>query len=310
MSVLLDEFIQSNQQVADETLSLLHKRYLTPTDRWGYSWGFTDLNRLTGGIQWEESRELTFVASRPNVGKSAFGVGVGLCVADEFLRGYPHQEVRIILLEMDPKQCYMRMVSQIANVSSMRMRQGYLDGNEWGRVEAAIRSLKKLPIRWMRGRHTVDNITEFVQGKHEDRACGLWIVDHVGIIPTSTAIKTGNQSFALGEISGALHFLARTVAPGIVLAQLNREGDKRSDPTPRASDVYGSDRILQDADNLILLDRPDLRTRTAEDERPEQELAYLLLEKQRSGPAPAKMPVLFLPEQSQWIDMPGREAHV
>jgi replicative DNA helicase len=235
---------QTHAEVAERTFKTLHARYRDPKKVWGYSWGFDKLNELTGGIQWEGTKELTVVGARSNVGKSAFGMRVALEVAQQFKKEFPGLEVRIILLEMTPDACYQRLIGQIAGVSLTRLRSGFMEPYEWQQVERAKVALDGLPITYLSGSYHVDSIKQFVAGDlGTGRSCGYWLLDHIGIVPTEAA-RNANQSFSLGEISRGLLTVARRYAPGMVLAQLNRESVKRKDPTPNAADTTGYRRSL------------------------------------------------------------------
>nr|WP_249033492.1 DnaB helicase C-terminal domain-containing protein [Thermosporothrix hazakensis] len=283
-----------------------------PSDVWGWSWGFVKLDKLTGGIQWEGTSELTVLGARPSIGKSSFMLSVVLSVARQYAREYPGLEVRVILLEMTPMQVQLRAASALSGVNVIKMRRGQLTFEEKRRVDAAFAHLASLPIKWLKGKHDVSTISKYVRTPSEQsgRSCGFWALDHIGIVPTPDAMRTGNTTFSLGNLSGQLHSLAREVAPGLVLAQLNRQSTQRKDPTPTASDLYGADKILQDCDNLLLLHRPEKYIERAPDEVPERELAYVLVAKQREGFDGVKIPVLYINSFGGWADLSEEEAEL
>jgi replicative DNA helicase len=142
------------------------------------------------------------------------------------------------------------------------------------------------------------------------------MIDHIGLVPTE-ASKNSNSSFILGNVSRALHSIARDYAPGYVLAQLNRESAKRKDPTPTFADLYGSDRIMQDTDNLLLLHRPEMYIESGgeepenklvtEDVGDEEEVAVVIIEKQRDGAAGKRIPMNYIPKYALWADLQTEE---
>lgn len=296
--------ILTNEDVYKETQEYINRRRSNPTNVWGYSWGFEDLDYETGGIQWEGTSEMTVIAARPAIGKSAFGIKVALHVAAQFHQCFPGLETRIILLEMEPIMCYLRIISQITGIGMRKIQRGFTTHDENQVIDDASAMVSRLPIRWIRGRHDVEVIGEIVATEASNgKRCGFWMLDHVGIIPTQAAKRGGNASFAIGEVSTALFQICRTYAPGLILCQLNRDADKGKDKEPGAEHVYGSDRILQDTDNLIILHRPEKELRTAEEVKPAIEVAFLYVAKQRNGPDNLKLPVGYMPSRAAWNDL-------
>jgi replicative DNA helicase len=83
--------------------------------------------------------------------------------------------------------------------------------------------------------------------------------------------------------------LARELGvPVVVLCQLNRGLESRSDGVPRMSDLRESGAIEQDADVVMLLHRPWYHLTEAERAQPERagerDNAQLIVAKQRNGP--------------------------
>jgi len=313
----MNELIVRHDDSLDELMRTLEFRKMHPTDVWGYPCGFDRLDKATGGIRFKsddtpgDSNEMTVVDARSGVGKSAFGMSVSLSVARKFKREYPGLEVRIFLMEMDPAQVQKRLVAQMAGVPIYELSTGrYSSPGAWDRIEKASKKLKGLPIVYRKGAASVDAIGSFVKGRNtrDDRYCGFWMLDHIGLVPTDAG-RNSNTSFVLGTVSRSLHELCRSVAPGYVLCQLNRESLKRKDPTPTAADLYGSDRIMQDTDNLLLLHRPKLYTNGGDGEaRPatpddDAEMAQIIVEKQRDGAAGKVIPMNYVPRYAMWADI-------
>src|SRR3546814_13377511 len=75
------------------------------SDITGVPTGFTDLDRLTSGLQ---AGDLVIVAGRPSMGKTSFSMNVGEHVAIE--QGLP---VAVFSMEMGAVQLAMRMVGSV-----------------------------------------------------------------------------------------------------------------------------------------------------------------------------------------------------
>lgn len=83
-------------------------------------------------------------------------------------------------------------------------------------------------------------------------------------------------------MSRQIKLLSREVnIPIMLLSQLSRQGDRRTDPQPQLSDLRDSGEIEQNADVVAFIFRPELYKREREDLRG---VAELIIAKQRNGP--------------------------
>jgi replicative DNA helicase len=137
---------------------------------------------------------------------------------------------------------------------------------------------------------------EIATGKHPlvQRELGLVIVDYLQLV---TPLRhTGSREQDISELSRGFKRLAKEERLALlVLAQLNREPEKRPDHRPRLSDLRESGSIEQDADVVLFVHRPEYYARGARGrqgqpaagelgETTQRGLAELLIAKQRNGP--------------------------
>ena len=88
---------------------------------------------------------------------------------------------------------------------------------------------------------------------------GLVVIDYIGLITPDVKTKNDNsRSLELAKISAALKAVARDFnCPLLVLSQLNRNVEDRTDKKPQLSDLRESGAIEQDADVVMFIHRPD-----------------------------------------------------
>src|SRR5699024_5149482 len=100
------------------------------SDVTGVPTGFTDLDRMTSGLQ---PGDLVIVAGRPSMGKTSFSMNIGEHVAIE--QGLP---VAVFSMEMGAVQLAMRMVGSVGMLDQHRMRTGKLNQDDWPRLTHAV----------------------------------------------------------------------------------------------------------------------------------------------------------------------------
>ena len=244
--------------------------------------GFVDLDEMTSGFQ---PGDLVIVAARPSVGKTALTLNIAQNVATVVRRkdGVP-RTVGVFSLEMSKEQLFFRMLTCEARIDAHRLKTGFLGENDWGRLSQALGTLSESKI-------FIDDTAAI--GVLEMRAkcrrlaaehgLDLVIVDYIQLMQGRGRFES--RTLEVAAISRALKGLAKELrVPIIILSQLSRAPEARSDHKPMLSDLRESGALEQDADVVILLFRPDQYP----DCKPEEQgLIELNIAKQRNGPTGA-----------------------
>lgn len=264
--------------------------------------GIGNLDRLIGGFF---AGEITVVAARPSVGKSAFGANIALAAAKD------GHKVGVVSCEMSDTGMGQRLLSHGAMVDGMNLRKADVDDDAWGRLADAMTEMNELPIDFMFNQSTVEDVAQAARKKARRGELDILIVDYIQFMETHR--KFNQENLRVGYISRVLKRLAQVAnIPVIVLAQVNRMAEGRM---PTKNDLKDSGNIEQDADGIIFLHRPD----SAEDpcidprdkpywhELTEKGLAYLALgvAKQRNG-AIGQANVIFDPAYMRYAEIDRR----
>jgi replicative DNA helicase len=107
---------------------------------------------------------------------------------------------------------------------------------------------------------------------------GLIVVDYLGLMAAS---EGDNRTQQVGANSRGLKALAKQMGvPVVLLAQLSRKCDDRTDKRPMMSDLRDSGEIEQDADIIIFLYRDEVYHPDSTD----RGIAEINVAKQRNGP--------------------------
>src|SRR6266496_1673214 len=220
-------------------LDQLHERRGTIV---GVPTGFTDLDRLTGGLQ---RSDLIILAARPSIGKTS----LALSLAHNSTVKYQHS-IAIFSLEMSKEQLVQRLLSMDAGVDQQRLRTGWIEDDEWDRIIYAMGTLSEANI-WIddtAGITTVEMRSKArrLQAEH---GIDLIIVDYLQLMQSvsGSGRRNENRVQEISEVSRNLKALARELnVPVLALAQLSRAVESRQSKVPQLSDLRESGCITGD----------------------------------------------------------------
>jgi replicative DNA helicase len=229
----------------------------TGTGLTGVTWGLSDLNRLTGGIQ---RKDLTLVGARPSMGKTTFALSVALKAAAA------GASVGFVSLEMDADKLACRAISDALydwrkRVPYTNIIRGTISDEELEMVAEEHARMNSLPILIddQAGQTVTDiriraeRLIEETQSQGNRLA--VLFIDHLGLIRASSRYS-GNRVNEIAEITSGLKGLARDLDIGVVLlSQLNRAVESRENKRPQLSDLRDSGAIEQDADTIAFIYR-------------------------------------------------------
>ena len=216
----------------------------------GITTGLAHLDRITGG--WRGG-QLAVLAGRPSMGKTALSLLFARAAAES---GVP---VCYFSLEMTDTMLAGRMLVGASNVDAGAFRQGTVTTDDWHSLETGADTLRNLPLTILdRPMITMPQIRVQARAMQRKGRCGMVIIDYLQLISTpSEDRRYGNREREVAEISRAAKLLAKELdIPVVLLAQLSRKVEERTDKTPLLSDLRESGAIEQDADMVIFIDRP------------------------------------------------------
>jgi len=208
----------------------------------GVTSGFSNLDHTTGGFR---PGELSIIAGRPGMGKTALGLVIAWNAAKE---GHP---VAYFSCEMSNPELASRFISGASGYTNSELSQGncrieqvcestvgFLDLPLYVDDTAALTILElRAKCRRLILRYKVE----------------LVVVDYLQLM----AGQGHNREQEISYISRNLKAIAKDLNISIIaLSQLNREAESREDKRPRLSDLRESGAIEQDADRVLMVYRP------------------------------------------------------
>ena len=265
-----------------------------PSDITGTATGFTDLDRMTSGLQ---PGDLVIIAGRPSMGKTALAINIAENVAMD-----SKLAVAIFSMEMGATQLAMRMLGSVGKLNQHDLRTGRLQDDDWGRLTQALGKLNDAPI-YIDESAALSALELRARSRRLHRqnkeGLGLIVVDYLQLMSSNAGRASENRATEISEISRSLKALAKELhVPVIALSQLNRSLEQRPNKRPVMSDLRESGAIEQDADLILFIYRDEVYN----SDSPDKGKAEIIIGKQRNGPI-GKIELAFRGEYTRFDNL-------
>lgn len=272
-SMAINESVKSNtvtdNVLMEKTLNIIQTNYENGGGILGFETGINTLDRAINGLQ---KKKLYVIAGRPGMAKSAFALNLAQKLSEK-------HKIMYYSLEMAEEELGIRRLAMRAFVDSGKIERGSMSDEEWTKIMSTSAAISKGQC-----------ITDCTPGVHLDtiRAqCkrmqlqggieGL-VIDYLGLM----SVKNMGDSLReqLGNICVNLKNIAKDFdMPVILLAQLSRAPEGRTDHRPMLSDLKETGGIEENADVVMLLYRDEYYNKETE----EKNIIEVNIAKQRGG---------------------------
>lgn len=265
--------------VISEAYAMLQKAASRSDGLSGISSGFKDLDKMTSG--WQES-DLVILAARPAMGKTAFALSMAKNIAID--QGIP---LAFFSLEMSNVQLMNRVISNVTEIESEKLKTGQLKPEEWQRLDGRMKQLLGKPL-FLDDTPSLSVFELLTKARRLVREHGVKIImiDYLQLMNAS-GMSYGSRQEEVSTISRALKGLAKELGiPILALSQLNRSVENRpdGDKRPQLSDLRESGAIEQDADMVCFIHRPEYyKIYTDANGRDLRGMAEIIIAKHRNG---------------------------
>ena len=234
--------------------------------------GFYDLDAILGGGF--QGGQLVVVAGRPSMGKSAIAHQLAYIIS------LAHEAPTMVFsLEMSINEINRRFVAFESGIPMMYLKSRKLSHAQWEPLSKGIARVNEAKmVIDDTASQTLVKIRSKVRTTIIKRgSLKLVVIDYLQLM-----VDEGEKQLAqrVGELTRGLKLLARECnVPIILLSQLNRGPEGRTNKRPMLSDLRDSGRIEEDADLVLGLYRDEYYN----PESPDRGVAEVIILKNRNG---------------------------
>ncbi|MCM1293698.1 MAG: DnaB-like helicase C-terminal domain-containing protein [Bacteroides sp.] len=250
------------QEILTATLNQIQDAANRENSFVGVPSGLKDLDAQLCGF---ENSDLIVIGARPCMGKSAMMISMALNMAGQSI------PVLFYSFEMSETQLMKRILTNITKIDSYNIERGSLDNETWEQLVQKSSQVSDMPLYIVKSESS--NIEDFCKQVVKDvdvTKAKIIFIDYLQLF--TTAEKYQNRYEAVAACTRSLKHLARELnLPFIVGSQINRNPEHRSTEYdefyhPHMSDLRDSGTICEDANVVLLLDRPEVHLQKAKDQ--------------------------------------------
>jgi len=280
-----------------EAIDLMEKVSIDPNCNMGVKVGFPVLDKMTNGFK---PGELIIIAARPGIGKTTLAVNFAINAALKY-----GKSVAMFDLEMSNLQVAQRFMCATGRIPMDYVKGGTKDQTAWATLFETKKILEDSNIY-------IDDTTTITPAEilskcrklKAQHGLDMVIIDYLQLMKAEKQSKDGNRQQEVADLTRSIKLAARELGvPILLLSQLNRESEKRSDKTPQLSDLRESGSIEQDADIVMFI--ADFASEDVQDSNDDAIDYTLVIAKHRNGMR-GNIPIKWKSEFTQFYE-PGKD---
>jgi len=231
---------------------------------------FKKLNLKTGGFSKEQ---LIILAGRPGMGKTSLAISFMITAATF------KKKCAFFSLEMTSARLMDKVICSLANVNHSDFKRGTLLDKQKQDAENCLAIINNWDVTFNDEMLTsIEQIHANCKTLKDRRGLDIVFIDYLQLMKTNE--KTGNREQEISTMSRKAKMMAVDLqVPVVLMSQLNRGVESRSDKRPMLSDLRESGAIEQDADIVLFIYREVVYNQ----ETPTPEICEMVVSKHREG---------------------------
>ena len=262
-----------------EAIDMAEQAYKRDSQVTGVTTGLDDLDKKLGGFH---PSDLVILAGRPSMGKTALATKMAFSAA----RAYKERvledgtrevaegaKVAFFSLEMSAEQLATRLLAEVTEIPSDKIRRGEVRGEDFPRFVEAATALDRLPLYIDdTPALSISALRTRSRRLHRTQGLGMIVIDYLQLLTLPANVRPESRVQEISAITRGLKALAKELqVPVLALSQLSRAVEQREDKRPQLSDLRESGTIEQDADVVMFVFREEYyHSRAEPSRRPEE----------------------------------------
>lgn len=242
----------------------------------GVPTGFAILDKLIDGLH---NSDLTIVAGRPSMGKTAFCMNIAKNVAT--IRGNSHP-VAIFSLEVSKEELITRLLTSESEIELSKLKSGMLSPSEWPRLAEAASNVGEAFIYIDDSQNlSILELCARASRLRKEAGLELIVIDYLQLMRGWPVENRCKQD--ISEILQSLKTLAKELSiPIIAISELDGEpeGRDKEDRRPKLVDLHESGIAEEDADVIMFIYRDEMYNKDNEENKG---VVEIIVEKQTNG---------------------------
>lgn len=231
----------------DDYLKNLKFQIEHPNKGRGLSTGLKALDYVIDGLK---STELILIGGRPGMGKTFFAVNIAYNISNYFYNNHKDKCVLYFNLEMSDYALIQRFISKDSGLNFYSFIKKANDPTIQENIQKSALSLSQLPIYFSNNAIDLEQIKEQMQRINAQKQIGCVIIDYLQLIGGFKQTEDCTQTlYKLKDMAKEFE------VPIIVLTQLKRTIENRSNKIPRWNDIRGFNANHDAVDKIIFLYR-------------------------------------------------------
>jgi len=213
------------------------------------------------------------IGARPSQGKSQIMLKIAGNVS-------LNHNVGIFSLEMQNFKLVDRYLSELTEIPMYNIKHRTLRQEQHEKIDQCVKEMADMNIMIDdSGGQSIDDLINKMRILKSKNQLDIAFIDHLGFLDNNGE-DDKYENAMITKISKKIKCIAKELQiPIVLLSQLNREVEKRSDKRPIMSDIRASGSIEQDADIIMLLYRHDYYYK----DEPKDHTMEVIIGKNRDG---------------------------
>ena len=272
--------IYDSDEMADEYETTLEKELRDDVEV-AIPTGFHDIDKIITGVK---RGNILTIAARPSMGKTALATNIAMNMAYN-----KKHSVMFASIEMSRDEIERRIISRLGMVDLQKVMNPKLaNDEELKKMLDGAGRMKRMEFSVIdTGISNVSSIAAAARITKAKKGLDVIVIDHIQLMDDSD-LPTRNTSIVnmIRHITRSLKLLAKELNVGIILlSQLSRSVEQRTDKTPLLSDLKDSGSIEQDSDIIMMIYRPAYYADKDDIEAQKDVTTKVIIAKNRNSPS-------------------------